>query len=324
MGRVKWIDIAKGLLILCVIVGHTINRESIFFHLIFSFHMPAFFIFSGWTARHKPNSDLISSLVRRLLLPYIALALVWNVPQLLINNSSLDSETLSSLFFCILFASGTDIVPLGIPAVGMAWFLAALFVCRLLFNVIQSITNHYHISCAWQGIICLAVSLLGVYCFENNIRLPLSSDVSLYCTFLMWIGSMLSKHHVEAHFLKAPILVLIPSLWITAALNSNLELAARVLTPPLVAFAASIAGTIFICQASLILDRSSWKPTASIGRGLASVGINSMSLYAIHAVDWFIPWSDFPALEGTSLSSWFAAVIRCSLDLALVHTVRQQ
>lgn len=324
MSRVKWIDIAKGLLILCVIIGHTISRESIFFHFIFSFHMPAFFILSGWTARHKPNTDLISSLTRRLLLPYVALALAWNVPQLLINNSSLDLETLSSLFACIIFASGTDIVSLGVPAVGMAWFLAALFVCRLLFNTIQGITNRYQISCAWQGVIYLAVSLLGVYCFESNIRLPLSGDVSLCCIFLMWIGSMLSKHRAEALFLKAPMLVLTPSLWLITALNSNLELAARVLTPPLVAFAASIAGTIFVCQASLILDRSSRKPVASIGSGLASIGISSMSLYAIHTVDWFIPWSDFPALAGVNLSSWFAAVIRCSLDLALVHTVRQQ
>lgn len=324
MGRVKWIDIAKGLLILCVIVGHTIGRESIFFHFIFSFHMPAFFILSGWTSHHKTNSDLVSSLIRRLLLPYVALALVWNVPQLLINNSSLSFEALSSLFFCILFASGTDIVPLGIPAVGMAWFLAALFVCRLLFNVIQGIANRYRISCAWQGVMYFSISLIGVFCFENGIRLPFSSDVSLYCIFLMWIGSMLSQYHTEVHFLKAPMFILIPSLWLLTSLNSNLELAARVLAPPFIASIASVAGTIFICQVSLVLDKSTWRPITSISSGLASVGINSMSLYAIHAVDWFIPWSDFPALDGVNLSSWLAAAIRCSLDLTLVHIVRQQ
>lgn len=45
--RLDWLDIAKGIAILLVIVGHTVNNPSIIRQVIFSFHMP---LFSFWPA----------------------------------------------------------------------------------------------------------------------------------------------------------------------------------------------------------------------------------------------------------------------------------
>lgn len=47
--RLEYIDIAKGIAILLVVVGHTVRRgdpvnEDIVRGLIFSFHMPLFFV----------------------------------------------------------------------------------------------------------------------------------------------------------------------------------------------------------------------------------------------------------------------------------------
>lgn len=39
--RVKWIDYAKGITMLLVIIGHTISDDLIW-GMIFSFHMPLF------------------------------------------------------------------------------------------------------------------------------------------------------------------------------------------------------------------------------------------------------------------------------------------
>lgn len=45
MNRFQWIDIAKGLLIMLVVTGHSgIDAKYIFW-----FHMPAFFIISGFS-----------------------------------------------------------------------------------------------------------------------------------------------------------------------------------------------------------------------------------------------------------------------------------
>lgn len=45
--RLDWIDIAKGIAIILVIVGHTVPNPSPLRHAIFSFHMPVFFILAG-------------------------------------------------------------------------------------------------------------------------------------------------------------------------------------------------------------------------------------------------------------------------------------
>jgi hypothetical protein len=51
--RLDWIDIAKGIAIILVIVGHTVPNPSPLRHAIFSFHMPVFFILAGYTFRPK-------------------------------------------------------------------------------------------------------------------------------------------------------------------------------------------------------------------------------------------------------------------------------
>ena len=51
--RIDSLDICKGILIILVVVGHAIEivdpaHKSYFIKLIYSFHMPAFFIISGF------------------------------------------------------------------------------------------------------------------------------------------------------------------------------------------------------------------------------------------------------------------------------------
>ena len=54
--RIYWIDCAKGITILLVIIGHSIYNPMVR-GPIFSFHMPLFFILSGMT--YKWSKDII-------------------------------------------------------------------------------------------------------------------------------------------------------------------------------------------------------------------------------------------------------------------------
>ncbi len=92
--RLDWIDIAKGIAIILVIVGHTVPNPSPLRHAIFSFHMPVFFILAGYTFRPKPWRELLSGSVSRLLVPYVVLALAWQVPTFLMSGAPLTSGTL--------------------------------------------------------------------------------------------------------------------------------------------------------------------------------------------------------------------------------------
>ena len=52
--RELWIDCARGIAILLVIVGHTIS--GVLSGAIYSFHMPLFFIFSGITSKFSSTN----------------------------------------------------------------------------------------------------------------------------------------------------------------------------------------------------------------------------------------------------------------------------
>ncbi|MBQ8345321.1 MAG: acyltransferase family protein, partial [Clostridia bacterium] len=51
-GRISWIDIAKGIAILLVLLGHTICPTWMSVY-IYSFHMPLLFVLSGYTLKLK-------------------------------------------------------------------------------------------------------------------------------------------------------------------------------------------------------------------------------------------------------------------------------
>ncbi|MGN0950010.1 MAG: acyltransferase family protein [Mitsuokella sp.] len=62
-GRIEWVDIAKAVAIILVIIGHTVKFGSGTRNVIFSFHMPLFFLLSGYTYRLANDRDMF---IRRL------------------------------------------------------------------------------------------------------------------------------------------------------------------------------------------------------------------------------------------------------------------
>ena len=67
--RIDWIDIAKGLGILAVILGHCHLPEKVW-NSIYSWHMPIFFVISGYFYRVQPFEVLFKKKINSLLKPY--------------------------------------------------------------------------------------------------------------------------------------------------------------------------------------------------------------------------------------------------------------
>lgn len=68
MKRLRYIDIAKGMAILCMVLGHTYSMQEkpFIFIWIYSFHMPLFFITSGILYRIKRSGEQkYSSLIQK-------------------------------------------------------------------------------------------------------------------------------------------------------------------------------------------------------------------------------------------------------------------
>ena len=69
------IDFLKGIGILSVILGHTVQLWPIR-SFIYTFHMPLFFMASGYFYRKRPGSKLCRQLLKSLIVPYLIICVL--------------------------------------------------------------------------------------------------------------------------------------------------------------------------------------------------------------------------------------------------------
>lgn len=75
--RIEWIDIAKGILIILVVLGHS-EISGVTASVINSFHMATFFFLAGMTIKLNENKNLfIAKRLKGLIMPYIVLAFIF-------------------------------------------------------------------------------------------------------------------------------------------------------------------------------------------------------------------------------------------------------
>ena len=307
--RIEWLDVAKGFGAFFVVLGHTLSTGSSMRGLIFSFHMPLFFILSGYTFKQKDWRENLRSSFKRLVVPYILLFLVWNVPHYLMSAQEVTLNNVIHLVLCAFFASGTTVPGVNVDAVGMSWFLMALFISRILFNAamgLSSKTKHPDISLFF---FCAVSFVVGKWLGGDlKIYLPLSLDVSLVSLIFIWGGYFVKLHqfNYSSHaFLSGPISLLILLL---ASSYSDFEMAARLYSPAFVSVVAAFAGTYFICWISDMIKKLKDYPILNyLYRGIKYCGINSMSIYCFHALDWWIPWTALPVIMSLPLSHLFSS-----------------
>lgn len=86
-GRECWIDVAKGIGIILVVLGHVTRNENLI-RIIYSFHMPLFFFLGGWIinrncGKNIINKQYIKKKFANLILPFfeyrIILILYWYI-----------------------------------------------------------------------------------------------------------------------------------------------------------------------------------------------------------------------------------------------------
>lgn len=148
--RVEWIDCAKGIGILLVIIGHS---NGILMPYIQSFHMPLFFILSCSTFKYCKNKEQffynIEKSFKHLIIPAYSLFFIQTVLFLCKNYQIFVSIEDIKIFVAqkllsIIFANGyyINILTCQIDHIGMSWFLVALFAGRTILDYLQLRLSH--------------------------------------------------------------------------------------------------------------------------------------------------------------------------------------
>jgi acyltransferase len=146
--RIAWVDHAKALGILLVVLGHTAGLPDFAMKLIYSFHMPLFFFLSGSLLKETylqlPLTGYLKRLWRTLLLPYIGFWVLSYLYWLATHSLVLDPSKYAGLtFFDLLsgFLHGTGDLSHTLYIINVdLWFFTCLFSTALFFYLIRRVT----------------------------------------------------------------------------------------------------------------------------------------------------------------------------------------
>ncbi|MGY4536881.1 fucose 4-O-acetylase-like acetyltransferase [Mucilaginibacter sp. UYNi724] len=162
--RLLWIDYSKGIGIILVVYGHVLRglyeskiiKKSYFYYsdnFVYSFHMPLFFILSGYfflNSFKKDNSKFLINKAKSLLYPFVIWSLLQTLIEVLLNKFTNAKTPATALLTCLV-----------IPR-AQFWFLYALFFINCISFVFYKIIFRYALifSCLfWLAMFYLNVEL---------------------------------------------------------------------------------------------------------------------------------------------------------------------
>lgn len=181
VSRMPEIDTLKSFGIILMIMGHQLYGDGLD-HWLHAFHMPMFFIISGFLYK-KPDHIVrsIGKKAKNLLIPYLFFALSHMAISCILNlREGISVVSSINNYFYHIFLFNHE----GMPICGAIWFLTALFFLDVIYILIDLIKNDYY----KLGTV-IVLSAIGVLIPFLGYRLPLSIDVSLMGVGLYYIGN---------------------------------------------------------------------------------------------------------------------------------------
>ncbi len=303
--RLYYLDIAKGIGMVLVLLGH-LQDDTIFSFSpyilslcswIFSFHMALFFIISGMLMDIKKDDEkdihiFIKKRFQSIMIPYFWFSLIY---IFIVLYSLLISKVvpLKTLFIQLWYV-------LGMYGMNVLWFLPALFMAEILFVLI---TQHF------KGIKSLfaILGLLIIAITANELRNWLPNNSELYerinelivtlirpvfaCSYI-FIGCLINrtletikqktKKPNTVFFISLPVLLAV-NIYINI-LNRPVDFRSMVLNNYPLYYLSSVCGSLFIILLSILLS------SIHIGKInetnsfpiLKYYGINSLIFMAVH------------------------------------------
>lgn len=276
--RIDYFDIAKGIGILCIIAGHMgvdgVNR------IVFTFHVPIFFLISGYFISQKGSFiDYARKRFKTLLYPYaftsVCLILIKIPVNIISGTPELISSEMKTVFIQALYGSGgnENLTPFNIGQIGAIWFLWALFWAIL--------ATRFAISKSWGGYFILIVALLS-YFSTKYFWLPFDIQAGGTASVFVYVGAIIRKyksdmfeHTDEALFLSG-LLALIMS----ANLGFQLYINANYFSHGVVSIICAILISCFVIYLSKYISL-----TKMPKKVLLFYGNNSIIILCFHLIE---------------------------------------
>ena len=262
--RIEWIDVLRGIAIICVMLSHYDIPFAYFAH---KFCVALFFFVSGMlsgSAKRFTTIEYIKIQAHRLLLPYAAFSVI-NAVFYYIFNRSIGIKGIWDIL--ITFALGKR----NTLACAPMWFLPCLFITAILYKIISGLLKK-DIAVIF---FCLAVSAVAKIFFEEPIMVWSFNHALKYLIYYA-IGSVLFAvlKKIDAEYLSvlnpwqkcAFVAFIAVGLWYASKLYSNNLLVnpGTLITACIMVFVNAVSVSALCIAVAVLMSR--FKPLAVIGR----------------------------------------------------------
>ncbi len=318
--RIGYFDIAKGIGILCVILGHSSIRMAIM--LVFTFHMPLFFMISGFFMKKQDLGSLCRDKFRRLIVPYMAtcvsIIFLAALSAVLTGRTSDIGKEVLSWSYAALYGSGnTYTQPFYIKAIGAIWFLPAMFWASILYGVL--------IDKKWCLLGVILLALIG-YWTVRYVYLPWSIQSAMLALVFVCAGRGLriKKQILERPKIWWPVAAFV--LWAVCLYldRGRFYLVGNYSEDLLVDISGGAAGSYLVLVSAQMFEK-----LPKIDASLKWFGRYSLIILCFHVVELtFVPWKEIWAMAGiergliSGCLTFLGKVVWCSLGVCLVLRVR--
>lgn len=282
--RIIWADAVKGLLIVLVVLGHSIQAsmmklglnclDDYLWNLIYSFHMPAFIAVSGFLVYHKNvvGGGRFSWLAfswrrfRQLIIPY----LLWSIVLYFINHN------VDYIYDYVLYPQKS------------LWFLWALFFISIIFNGVEHLASKINIMHEVLMGMCWII-LVGIMFAMSDAKL---FGVEYVCYYFLYYMIGYYTHKYAKYFLTRNNLLLVVlgltwfalgSIYSTQGLPKQLQFVPAV-SSAILYFSYRICTAIIAVFFLFGIAVKLFNKCNGLVNVMVKLGTVSLGIYAVHMV----------------------------------------
>lgn len=237
MKREQWVDIGKGIAIILMVLGHS-SLPAFVSRFIWAFHMPFFFLVSGWVTNWENRSfkEFCFTRTSKLIVPFIVYSVIVLLMFSLIGESKWQS----------LINNGWGGYAL--------WFVPVIFVASVIAKFIMS---QKRFSPIWAIVLLICIGATLSYL---RIDLPWAVNSMPYATSLILIGSYMSQckkfetkknqYYWGEAVITFFVTMIVSHFW-------GLDMACNHITPVIPVTIGAISGFLMIMSFSKLLEKYS-------------------------------------------------------------------
>ena len=244
--RNKNIDIARGIAIILMVMGH-IGFGARFDFYIHTFHMPFWFLISGYFYKQNSIENCVVKNVKNLIVPYI----VYGIADIMFTWVLKKGFPVSDLKHLLWINQE------GITVSGALWFLTAMFFCQITMHlIIKYISN-----CYLRTTVVVALFIFGVSikCLIHA-YLPWALNAALVGGLLYYIGWMAKEKFYIFHEIFEKCGPIIYILWVGISafmcnMNSYINMRTSSYGNPILFIVNAVNMTLLLYGVSVFISR---------------------------------------------------------------------